>query len=128
MVHSATLLVIIYLLNGARKSDRAGVAAAYLQKNKMKTKKMVLIAAAASAVVMLTASGIAAKGDWIKVSDSCKKCSITKTEYKCGKCGSGMTPSWKWENDSMKYMLYTFTCNDSKKKGCTHSCQYKCKP
>ncbi len=93
----------------------------------MKTKKMVLVAAAASAVVLLTASGIAANGDWIKVSDPCNNCKITKYEYTCGKCGSGMSSKNQWDK-KQEYLVYTFTCKDSKKKNCTHSCQFKCKP
>ena len=91
----------------------------------MKKKKMILFEASIAAL-LLTASGIAATGSWIKVSDNCSKgCTITSTEYKCGICGTGMNSSWKWENDKMKYMLYTFTCRNS---NCKHSCQYKCKP
>lgn len=88
---------------------------------------MVLVAAAASAVVLLTASGIAAKGDWIKVSDpDCNRCKITQYEYTCGKCGSGMKSSSKWDN-KQEYLIYSFTCKDSNKKGCTHGCTYKTK-
>ena len=94
----------------------------------MKKKTLIKVAAVASVAVVLTASGIVASGNWIKVSDSCGKCDITSTGYTCGRCGSRMTATWKWEHDSMKYMLYTFTCNDRKKKGCTHTCQFKCKP
>ena len=82
---------------------------------------------AASAAVILTASGVAATGDWIKVSDPCNNCKITKYEYTCGKCGSGMKSSFKWDN-KQEYLIYTFTCKDRKKKNCTHSCQFKCKP
>lgn len=66
-------------------------------------------------------------GSWIKVSDDCGKCKITSTEYTCGKCGSGMSSSSKWDN-KQEYMIYTFKCNDRKKKNCTHTCQFKCKP
>ena len=94
----------------------------------MKKKNLTKVIVAVSAAMVLTASGIAATGPWIKVNDSCGKCNITQTEYTCGKCGSAMSASWKWEDDSMKYMLYTFTCKDRNKKGCKHSCQFKCKP
>lgn len=92
----------------------------------MKTKKIIITVATVAVAGVLTASGIAASGGWIKVKDDCtKQCTITKTEYKCGKCGTGMNTSWKWENDKMKYILYTFTC---KNNNCKHTCQYKCKP
>lgn len=45
------------------KKSEAGVAAAYLQMYKMKTKNIVLVATAVSAVVLLTASRIIVPGD-----------------------------------------------------------------
>lgn len=92
----------------------------------MKKKNLTKVFVAVSAAVLLTASGIAAKGDWIKVSDPCNNCKITKYEYTCGKCGSGMSSKSQWDNNQ-KYLVYTFTCKDSKNKGCTHSCKYKTK-
>lgn len=92
----------------------------------MKTKKIITITASLLIAGVLTASGIAATGGWVRVKDDCiKKCTITDYEYKCGKCGTSMSTSWKWENNQMKYMLYTFTC---KNDNCKHSCQYKIKP
>lgn len=82
-----------------------------------------------SATVVLTASGIAASGRWEKVSDNdCNKCTITDYEYTCGKCGSGMSYTTKWHDEKKQdYLVYTFTCKDRKKKGCTHSCVYNYK-
>ena len=93
----------------------------------MKKKNLTKVIVAVSAAVILTASGVAATGDWIKVSDPCNNCKITKYEYTCGKCGSGMSSKSQWDK-KQEYLVYTFTCKDSKKKNCTHSCQFKCKP
>ena len=95
--------------------------------NKMKKKNLIKVLVATSAAIVLTASGIAASGNWIKVSDpDCNKCKITQYEYTCGKCGSGMSSSCKWDSNH-EYLIYTFTCKDRYKKGCTHSCTYKTK-
>lgn len=93
----------------------------------MKKKNLTKVLVAVSAAVILSASGIAATGDWIKVSDpDCNKCKITKYDYTCGKCGSGMSSSSKWDN-KQEYLVYTFKCKDRNKQGCTHSCVYKTK-
>ena len=92
----------------------------------MKKKHLTKVIVAVSAAVILTASGMAATGSWIKVSDECGKCKITDYEYTCGKCSSGMSSSSKWDS-KQEYLIYTFKCKDSKKKGCTHSSVYKTK-
>ena len=92
----------------------------------MKKRSLTKIAVAVSAAVVLTASGIASTGSWIKVSDECGKCVISDLEYTCGKCGSGMSSSSKWDN-KQEYLIYTFKCKDRNKKDCTHSCVYKIK-
>ena len=56
------------------------------------------------------------------VSDTCKKCKITETSYKCGLCGSGMGIKQEWGDSSMKWMKCTFTCKNTK---CNHTCIYK---
>ena len=95
----------------------------------MKKKNLTKVIVTVFAAVILTASGMAATGGWIKVSDNCGKWKITDTEYTCGKCGSGMSTSWKWDDENKpQYMIYTFKCKDRNKKGCTHSCVYKTKP
>lgn len=95
----------------------------------MKKRSLLKIVVAMSATVVLTASGIAASGRWEKVSDNdCNKCTITDYEYTCGKCGSGMSYTTKWHDEKKQdYLVYTFTCKDRKKKGCTHSCVYNYK-
>lgn len=94
----------------------------------MKKKNLTKVIVAVSAAVVLTASGIAATGGWIKVSDGCGKCKITDYEYTCGKCGSGMRSSARWNDEKKQdYLVYTFTCKDHNKKGCTHSCVYNYK-
>ncbi len=93
-------------------------------------KKIFLLASLTIIAVFFTSSGITSKmmGNWIKVSDSgCNRCVISNTEYTCGKCGSGMSGSWKWDQ-KQEYMVYTFKCKNSKKTGCTHQCIYKIKP
>lgn len=89
-------------------------------------KNVFKIGMAAILAVALTTSVFAKAitGGWILVSDSCKKCKITTTEYKCGECGTGMSTSCKWD-DKQVYLVYTFTCNN---KSCKHSCVYKTKP
>lgn len=93
----------------------------------MKKKKLFLIATAAVVVLFLTAAGIASTGDWVKVSDPCGRCKITKYEHTCGRCGSGMTSTTEWDS-KMEYLVYTFKCKDREKIGCKHSCIYKIKP
>lgn len=93
----------------------------------MNRKNMAKVLSVISAAVVLTASGIAASGRWEKVTDNnCNNCTITDYEYTCGKCGSGMSSSSKWDS-KQEYLIYTFKCKDSKKKGCTHSCVYNYK-
>lgn len=69
----------------------------------------------------LTMSGTMAS-QMVLVKDDCKKCSITETSYKCGKCENGMSIKQEWEDDSLKWMKCTFTC-----KKCKHQCIYKYK-
>ena len=124
MRHHASLLFLAIVVRMLLKPGRcSGLSAP----KKMKKKKLVLIVSTMAAMTILTAGGIAATGNWIKVSDSCEKCKITQTEYKCGICGSSMSSSSKWDSKH-EYLVYTFTCNDNKKKGCTHTCVYKVKP
>lgn len=89
-------------------------------------KNLFKIGMAAIVAVALTTSVFAkaVTGGWIKVSDGCNKCKITTTEYKCGKCGTGMSTSFKWD-DKQVYLVYTFTCKNT---NCKHSCVYKTKP
>ena len=91
-----------------------------------KKKKLIKVIMAVSVAAILTASGIASTGSWVEKSDTCKnKCKITDYEYTCGICGSSMSSKFeKWEGN---YMIYKFTCNNNKKKNCTHSCKYKLK-
>lgn len=56
------------------------------------------------------------------VSDSCKKCKITESTYKCGLCGTGMSISQQWGDNTMKWMKCTFTCKNT---NCKHTCVYK---
>ena len=58
----------------------------------------------------------------ILVSDTCKRCEITDTSYKCGLCGTGMSIKQEWGDKTMKWMKCTFTCTNSK---CKHICVYK---
>ena len=83
-------------------------------------KKLCLMAT----IVLIAISALAATTGWILVEDSCKKCTITNLEYKCGLCKTGMSTSFKWDNKK-EYLVYTFTCNNTK---CNHTCKYKTKP
>ncbi len=90
-------------------------------------KNLFKIGMAVIVTMVLTSAGLlkVASGSWIKVSDvGCNKCKITAYEYKCGKCGTGMSSSSKWDN-KMEYLVYTFTCGNS---ACKHTCIYKTKP
>ncbi len=79
--------------------------------------------------VVLSSSTILSSGRWEKASDNdCDKCVITSLEYTCGKCGSGMSFTTKWHDEKkLDYLVYTFKCKDSKKRGCTHGCVYNYK-
>ncbi len=90
-------------------------------------KFLLLLSLAAIFAVVFTSSDIVSRltGNWIKVSDSnCNKCIINDYQYTCGKCGSGMSGSWKWDSRQV-YMVYTFKCKNT---GCSHQCVYKIKP
>lgn len=92
----------------------------------MKKKNLIKVFLFVSVAIVLTASNVASTGSWINVDDPCGKCKITQYEYTCGKCGSGMSSTCKWDSKQV-YLIYTFTCKDSKNKGCSHSCTYKTK-
>lgn len=82
--------------------------------------KKSIVFLAAFFVVVLAALAATGTG-WVKVEDTCEKCTITNLEHTCGKCNSAMnggTPEVKPDH----WLEYTFKCTN-----CTHSCTYKCK-
>ena len=58
----------------------------------------------------------------VLVEDSCKKCKITETIYKCGLCGTGMSITQEWGDETLKWMKCTFKCKNT---NCNHTCTYK---
>ena len=67
-------------------------------------------------MVAITAAWAVGK---LLIYDECGKCKITSTEHKCGKCGSTMTNSSKYEDG---YLVITYTCKNS---NCKHECYTK---
>ena len=86
----------------------------------MKKKALLLTTAAIMAVTTALAAAMASS--WVCVQDSCKKCVMTDTTRKCGKCGSFMASVGKGEYKDGGYVQYTYKCNN---ENCGHTCVYK---
>lgn len=85
----------------------------------MKKKTLLLAIAIITAITTTLAAAMASS--WVCVQDSCKKCAITDTTRKCGKCGSFME-SGKGEYKGDGYIQNTYKCKNS---NCGHTCVYK---
>ncbi len=89
----------------------------------MKKRTLLLLAVFAATIVC---AATAAAGIVI-YSDSCKKCVITNTERKCGKCGGHMSSTYDKKLTEQKkdgYAYYTYSCSN---KSCNHECYGKLK-
>ena len=82
-------------------------------------KKIILTSVAAVCVVF--AAWAFGKVTVTKVEDSCKGCTITALEYKCGMCGTAMRTTYIDSKPYEQKVEYKFTCNNN---SCNHTCIY----